>query len=376
MFYMFVQTKDFFYKFLVEKDAENLKERLGSKEKIVSYLGGEKPEETRIPNRKSAYALLYETLVEILEDQDAKTLIENREFFIIKRRMDVLWTAFEYKEKLREKEKECAALNERKQKIEKRLEKTAKLKSSFTVMETNLNEELNLLNRLLSENEESKLEKEEVSIQKNEIVECESKQKDMALDIEKHRNDKEQENNLVLVNGEEKEKVEMIEKEILENEQIAREEKTYQEVLVKEEMEEMEEKIALVDKEQQELLEKEIAERELIAQEVKAHQELLEKKKEEEEIAQEEKARAIQAQEEQEQEKREELAKEQVTQEENSQQELSEQEAMEREAQEAMERQMIEPIDNEEENEDNESAEVDFQKLHNMIWEDEEERLA
>lgn len=133
--------KDVAYKSVVGKDADELKERLGFKDEIVSYLGGEDAETGKIPNRKSAYALLYEKLIEKLKEDDAVKLAAKKDLFIIRRQVSILWEEFgdkvAEKEEVRKKEQE-KQLALQKEILQKKLEKVQKLKRKLESKEEQL----------------------------------------------------------------------------------------------------------------------------------------------------------------------------------------------------------------------------------------------
>lgn len=145
MLTMISGLKDLAYRGLVKGEAKELANRIGNKERIISYLGGEKPEDITIPNRKSSYQMLYESLIEQLDDEDAIKLSNKKDLFILKKKVSILWEDFEDREEAKEKEK----ILERKTELIKKIEKTKRIEKKIKEVQEKSLEEINLIDEKL-----------------------------------------------------------------------------------------------------------------------------------------------------------------------------------------------------------------------------------
>lgn len=139
---MLNRVKDLAYKGIVKVEAEALVERLGNKEAIIAYLGGEEKSTVKIPDRKSAYELLYECLMERLDEEDAVKLLQKRDLFILRKKVSILWENFEDKQLLRTQQKELEVLLEEQTTKQRQLDKALRIEEKIQARKTGLEERL------------------------------------------------------------------------------------------------------------------------------------------------------------------------------------------------------------------------------------------
>ena len=150
-------TKDMMYQTVVEKDAEVLVKHLGNKEAIVSYV-----EQNKIPERKSSYEMLYEVMLEKLDDERAEILYRKKFHFVERRKLSVLWESFA------DFDKEVK-IQRKMDVIERRLEKIQRLKASLPEKEKALQEEhQRLVEQLGIRTEVPPVQLDEPSVEKQE----------------------------------------------------------------------------------------------------------------------------------------------------------------------------------------------------------------
>lgn len=125
---MLKKVKDIMYQTVVEKDADELVKHLGNKEAILSYV-----EKNKIPERKSTYEMLYETLLEKLDDEQAEKLYTKKFHFVERRKLSVLWEEFEDVKKEERTREEL-------EKVKRKLAKIHQLQSSLLTKEETLKE--------------------------------------------------------------------------------------------------------------------------------------------------------------------------------------------------------------------------------------------
>ena len=170
---MLEKAKDAIYESVVEKDAEELSKLIGNQKAIENYV-----EKNKIPDRSSSYQLLYDALIEKLDDEKAKKLFESQFYFVKRKKISVLWESFEEQKQKEEKAAQERQYRERLVQIDDKLAKINRVELTLKERKATFTEEKNnILTKLGEPIKPTSLEKtkevvkEEIPIKKETIKE-------------------------------------------------------------------------------------------------------------------------------------------------------------------------------------------------------------